>query len=133
MKAAIGLAALAVVSLALTALRYVPAADADDRFQAGLAARLARADVLVGAIEALPALRVLHLRRIGCEGGWRLAFAPDDGEATHALAHLMPGATVLRAASDTALRPGWIVLVGIGPDACLHADAVSAILRDTNG
>lgn len=133
MRTLAGLAALAVVSLTLTALRYGPAADADDRFQARLVARLARADIVVVTVEALPALRVLHLRRIGCAAGWRLAFAPDDGGASSALAHLLPDAVTLRVAAETPLRPDWLILADIGAAACLAADQAVEILHDTNG
>lgn len=133
MRRLAGLLALAGASLALTAWRYGRDADADARLAAGLVARLTAADMVLVAVETMPALRVLHLRRIGCETGWRLAFAPDDGEAESALARLLPGGAILRLDADSVLRPGWILVADVPAEACLAPRDAAALLRDTKG
>ena len=116
----LGLAVLALASLALSALRYRENPDRDDIVSEQFVERLARSEILLlGQIKS-PAFRVLRLRRVGCADEIRVAFAPDDGAAS-VLERVIPGGeSFVVPADDGFTRPPWRVLVtnGSADDPC---------------
>jgi hypothetical protein len=134
MKGAAAIIALGIVSLVLTGLRYGAATDHDEAFAARLVSRLARHDFLLVGHERAPAFRILELRRLGCSDTVRLGFAPDHGEAEHALSRLFPNGNRTAMPASSPLRRGWIAYSGGGveqPCGDIHILLTSA--DDPNG
>jgi hypothetical protein len=109
MKGAAAIIALGIVSLVLTGLRYGAASDHDEAFAARLVSRLAHHDFLLVGHARTPAFRILEVRRLGCSEAVRLGFAPDDGEADHALSRLFSTGARIAIPASSPLRRGWLV------------------------
>jgi hypothetical protein len=108
MKGAVAIFALGLSSLTLTGLRYGAATDHDEAFAERLVSQLAHHDFLLVGHERTPAFRILELRRLGCSETVRLGFAPDDGEAEHALSRLFPNGNRTAIPASSPLRRDWI-------------------------
>jgi hypothetical protein len=114
MKGAAAIIALGIVSLVLTGLRYGAASDHDEAFAARLVTRLAHHDFLLVSHQRTPTFRILEFRRLGCSATIRLGFAPDDGEAEHALSRLFPNGNRRALPASSALRRDWIAYSDVG-------------------